>query len=34
MKNNIHYHDIVVIKPYEEGFILTGSNDRTVKLWK
>ena len=33
-KNNIHYHDIVVIKPSEEGFILTGSNDRTVKLWK
>ena len=32
-KNNIHYHDIVVIKPSEEGFILTGSNDRTVKLW-
>ena len=32
-KNNIHSHDIVVIKPSEEGFILTGSNDRTVKLW-
>ena len=33
-KENIHYHDIVVIKASEEGFILTGSNDRTVKLWK
>ena len=33
-KNNIHSHDIVVIKPSEEGFILTGSNDRTVKIWK
>ena len=33
-KNNVHYHDIVVIKSSEEGFILTGSNDRTVKLWK
>ena len=32
-KNNVHYHDIVVIKPSEEGFILTGSNDKTVKLW-
>ena len=32
-KNNIHLHDIVVIKPSEEGFILTGSNDRTVKIW-
>jgi hypothetical protein len=32
-KNNIHIHDIVVIKPSEEGFILTGSNDRTVKIW-
>ena len=33
-KKDIHIHDIVVIKPSEEGFILTGSNDRTVKLWK
>ena len=33
-RNNIHSHDIVAIKPSEEGFILTGSNDRTVKLWK
>ena len=32
-KNDIHSHDIVVIKPSEEGYILTGSNDRTVKLW-
>ena len=33
-KNNIHSHDIVVIKPTKEGFILTGSNDRTIKVWK
>ena len=33
-KNNIHNHDIVVIKPSKEGIILTGSYDRTVKLWK
>jgi hypothetical protein len=33
-KNNIHFHDIVVIKPTKEGFILTGSNDRTIKVWK
>ena len=33
-KNTIHANDIVVIKPSEKGFILTGSNDRTVKLWK
>ena len=33
-KNNVHSHDIVVIKPTKEGFILTGSNDRTVKVWK
>ena len=32
-KNNIHSNDIVAIKPSEEGMILTGSNDRTVKLW-
>ena len=33
-KNNVHSHDIVVIKPTKEGLILTGSNDRTVKVWK
>ena len=33
-KNNVHNHDIVVIKPSEEGLILTGSYDKTVKLWK
>ena len=33
-KKDIHIHDIVLIKPSKEGFILTGSNDRTVKLWK
>jgi len=33
-KDNVHSHDIVVIKPTKEGFILTGSNDRTVKVWK
>ena len=33
-KNNIHFHDIIVIKPTKEGFILTGSNDRTIKVWK
>ena len=32
-KNDIHSNDIVAIKPSEKGMILTGSNDRTVKLW-
>ena len=33
-KNNAHTHDIVVIKPFYENRIITGSNDNTVKLWK
>ena len=33
-KNNAHTHDIVVIQPFYENRIITGSNDNTVKLWK
>ena len=33
-KNNAHTHDIVVIQPFYENKIITGSNDNTVKLWK
>ena len=32
-KNNVHLLDIVVIKHSKQGIILTGSNDKTVKLW-
>ena len=33
-KNNAHNNDIVVIQPFYENRIITGSNDNTVKLWK
>ena len=33
-KSNIHQDKIGVIKCYKDGYILTGSNDKTFKLWK
>ena len=33
-KNNAHSNDIIVIQPFYENRIITGSNDNTVKLWK
>ena len=33
-KSNIHQDKISVIKSFEDGYILSGSNDKTLKLWK
>ena len=33
-KNNGHEHDIVVMQTSKNGFIITGSNDGCIKLWK
>jgi WD40 repeat protein len=32
--NNVHHDDIIVIQNSRDGFILTGSNDKTIKIWK
>ena len=32
--NYIHQDEIVVIKSFEEGYIITGSDDKFLKLWK
>ena len=31
--NNVHHDDIIVIQNSRDGFILTGSNDKTIKIW-
>ena len=31
--NNSHKNDIMVIKSSENGYILTGSNDKTIRIW-
>ena len=33
-KNNAHNNDIVVIQTSINNGIITGSNDKTVKIWK
>ena len=31
--NNSHKNDIMIIKSSENGYILTGSNDKTIRIW-
>ena len=32
-KSNVHQSDIMIVKYSKDGYILTGSNDKNIKIW-